>query len=438
MKKLKYKQVVITTLLLPVIILISCSSNSNNTGSEAMSPAEQASEIIGLPVPLPEYLPDGYEVRSIDVEGDAEHWFWDIFVLMSDFEDPGYSNNITMTIHWFYPGLKVVNIEKVAIGETKAIVFREPDYVKLLWVDNESRTIELRGNANLEFDELVKIAESITTPPRDILDVSIEPDYDLVIPRGSSKTYTMHVHNNAIKPVKVSMERDDDLPEDIRVKLQYDSFALKPGESRDINVAVKVEDNAPSPIRSEPEDTGDLTGELQGPPHATIDDPYYDLTITCNYEISGNKPRPKRVYVHFRIDPQNLPPGMITFREAVAVAGFPLSPLLPAYLPKGTEPPPTGYEIGDTKPYCITAVYSSLRVGLCPEPGITGPPKGFTGERTTINDISVVIGENRIDWWSNDIHTSLISEEISIEELKKVAESMLQVAPFSGSWLDNR
>jgi len=118
------------------------------------------------------------------------------------------------------------------------------------------------------------------------------------------------------------------------------------------------------------------------------------------------------------------------------VADFPLSPLLPMYLPEGTESPPVGYEIGDKKPYCITAVYNYLRVGLCSEPGIMEPPPEEIGVRTVIHDIPAVIRENRIDWWSDDIHFSLVSDEIPSDELKKVADSMMQVVTFSGSWLD--
>jgi hypothetical protein len=246
----------------------------------------------------------------------------------------------------------------------------------------------------------------------------------------------MCVRNNAIKPVQISLERKDELPKEIKVKLEEDSFGLQPGENREIDVFVEVGDDTPSPTRPEPDDDKEFPEETPAPPHPIIDEPYYQLTIICNYKISGNKPHPKRVSVRFRIDPGDLPPGMVTFREAVAVADFPLSPLLPAYLPEGTEPPPIGYEIGDKRPYCITAVYNNLRVGLCPEPGLTEPTPGLDGESVIIHDIQAVIGENRIDWWSHDIHFSLISDEISIGELKRVVESMVQVKPFDESWLD--
>ncbi len=421
--------------ILPIMLLVaSCADPGTNT--EVLSSAEEASKIIGLPLPMPEYLPEGYEVRSVEVDGDAVHENWKISVLIGDSEDLDSSNNISMNIHWFYPGIKLVDIEKVALGESKAVVFRGPDYTTLLWIDTKGRGIELAGNADLEFDELVKIAESITVPPREILDVSIEPDYDLVIPRGSAKRFTVYVRNNAIEAVRISLECKDELPREIRVKLEDDSFSLQPGESREISVYVEVGDDTPLPTRPEPDDNEDLPEELHEPPHPIINDPYYQLTIICNHEIFGNKLHPKRVSVRFRIDPQDLLPGMVTFREAVAAADFPLSPLLPTYLPEGTETPPIGYEIGDKRPYCITVVYNNLRVGLCPEPGILSPPDNIIGEINSIHDIPAVIGGNRIDWWSCDIHFCLASDEIPVDELKKVTESMMQVESFSGSWLD--
>ena len=421
--------------MLPVILLVTSCADPG-TDNAVLSSAEEASKIIGLPLPMPEYLPEGYEVRSVDVEGDAVHGNWDVSVLIGDSEDLDSSNNISMNIHWFYPGIKLVDIEKVALGESKAVVFRGPDCTTLLWIDTKGRGIELAGNADLEFDELVKIAESITVPPREILDVSIEPDYDLVIPRGSAKTFTIYVRNNGIEAARISLERKDELPREIRVKLGEDSFSLQPGESRDISVYVEVGDDAPLPTRPEPDGNEEFPEETPAPPHPIIDETYYQLTIIFNYKISGNKPHPKQVSVRFRIDPGDLPPGMVTFHEAVAVADFPLSPLLPTYLPEGTETPPIGYEIGDKRPYYITAVYNNLRVGLCPEPGILSPPDSIIGEKTSIQDIPAVIGENRIDWWSCDIHFSVTSDEIPVDELKEVAESMLQFTPFSGSWLD--
>ncbi len=72
---------------------------------------------------------------------------------------------------------------------------------------------------------------------------------------------------------------------------------------------------------------------------------------------------------------------------------------------------------------------------LSPAPGVTTPPESVVGERTTIRTKAVVIGQDRIDWWVDDIHRSVISDEIPMSELKLVAESMMLIGIFSGSWL---
>ena len=147
--------------------------------------------------------------------------------------------------------------------------------------------------------------------------------------------------------------------------------------------------------------------------------------------------RPERLFVRLLIDPpERLPAGMVDLQEAEVAADFPVSIVLPAYLPAGIEPPPIGYEIGPEEPCCITAVYSHLRTMACPDPGVTEPPGDVSGERTVIRKKQVVIGEGRIDWWIYDIHFSVVSKEIPMDELKLVAESMMLVGPFSNSWLD--
>ena len=58
--------------MLPVILLVTSCADPG-TDNAVLSSAEEAIKIIGLPLPMPEYLPEGYEVRSVDVEGDAVH-----------------------------------------------------------------------------------------------------------------------------------------------------------------------------------------------------------------------------------------------------------------------------------------------------------------------------------------------------------------------------
>jgi len=68
---------------------------------------------------------------------------------------------------------------------------------------------------------------------------------------------------------------------------------------------------------------------------------------------------------------------------------------------------------------------------LSPEPGVSELPVNITGE--TIHNKPVIIGEDRIDWWVYDIHFAVVSEQVSISELKLIAESMMLVGPYSGS-----
>jgi len=74
-------------------------------------------------------------------------------------------------------------------------------------------------------------------------------------------------------------------------------------------------------------------------------------------------------------------------------------------------------------------------VVLSPEPDVSFPPEDVVGERTKIRTKQVVIGEGRIDWWVYDIHFAVISGDVPMPELKLVAESMMLVGPYSGSWL---
>ena len=80
--------------------------------------------------------------------------------------------------------------------------------------------------------------------------------------------------------------------------------------------------------------------------------------------------------------------------------------------------------------------YATFQVIMVPEPGVTGPSAEAMGERTIIRRNQVLIGENRVDWWAYDLHYSVISDQVPIEEQMLVAESMMLIAPGSGSWLE--
>jgi len=83
----------------------------------------------------------------------------------------------------------------------------------------------------------------------------------------------------------------------------------------------------------------------------------------------------------------------------------------------------------------VTVHYSTFQVIIVPEPGVTGPPANATDEWVTIRKTPVLVGDNRVDWWRYDLHYSIISEQVPAEEQLIVAESMMLVAPQTGSWL---
>ena len=72
---------------------------------------------------------------------------------------------------------------------------------------------------------------------------------------------------------------------------------------------------------------------------------------------------------------------------------------------------------------------------LSPEPGVEDPLDDFAGERDTIRNRPVVIGSNKIDWWEDDIHRTVVSDVLPMSELCLVAESMMLVGIYSGSWI---
>jgi hypothetical protein len=62
-------------------------------------------------------------------------------------------------------------------------------------------------------------------------------------------------------------------------------------------------------------------------------------------------------------------------------------------------------------------------------------PAGFAGERDTVRNRPVVGGSNRIGWWADDIHRTVISDVLPMSELRLIAESMMLIGIHSGSWI---
>jgi hypothetical protein len=403
---------------------------------------EQAGQIIGLPVPVPTYLPEGYEIASVKLESHGPRGMWDVTITIESNDDASAQSQgpVTFEVNWFSMGIKLPDVERVMIGDSSAVVFRRPDHIALNWMAG-GRGLELTGNEDLQFEELVRMAESVTSSPARVLEVSLEPAIDLLVLRGQSQRIMVHLQNNSTKYLDVSVSQEEDLPEGIGGRVHDDSLTLGPQESLDIPVDIDIGGDAPSPSWPRREASSFTSTDGPPPPSSAITvPPRYRLRFAVSFSYSTWQDSSVQDHAglstRLRIDPPAvLPPGMVTLEEAEAAADFPVAVLLPEYLPAGVSPPPLGYEVSPEEPHSITVFYSAFQVVLSPEPGVTVPPESIVGERTTIRTKAVVIGQDRIDWWVDDIHRTVISEEIPMSELKLVAESMMLTGVASGSWL---
>jgi hypothetical protein len=349
--------------------------------------------------------------------------------------------SIEMSISTFSMGMKLPpGIETIKIGGHTAWVSRPQGSIHLTWINDTGWELSI-GSSGVTLEELVKIAESVTTPPNQVLTASLIPDTDLLILRGSPQELTLHLQNNAISEVKVQITDESKLPSGIGVTFSTGVVTLSPKHSTDIKVNVKVDTKVASPTWTHrsaaevlPTDTPPPLGAITEPPYYTL-----KLKVSCRYNgASGTLYDSYNFSERLRIDPPpTLPEGMVTLKEADAAVDYPLFMLLPAYLPEGVSPPPIGCQISGEEPHTITVFYSKLQVVLSPEPGVTQPPGNISGERITIRKKQVVIGQNRIDWWVYDIHFAVISDQVPMSEMKLIAESMMLMGPGSGSWLVN-
>ncbi|MDD5289372.1 MAG: hypothetical protein PHY28_09725, partial [Dehalococcoidales bacterium] len=404
---------------------------------------ERAIEIIGREIPVPAYLLAGYGITSVKVESTSHPLSeWRIGLTI----DNGTSSSlITMSISTFTLGMKIPpGMETIKIDDKTAMVSRQQDTINLNWVNGTGWGLSLTGSNGVTFEDLLKIAESVTSPPSQVLQASLVPDEDLLVLRGESKNITIHLQSNASTPMEISITRDtriSNLPAGIDITVSQTSFTLGPGQSLDVPINVKVGSTVVSPTW--PYQPASIALSTDPPPpggHIT-EQPHYSVRLMVSYQyttaseltIQGNR----NLSTSFYIDPPAvLPEGMVTLKEAEEAAAFPVSILMPSYFPEATNPVPVGYGISSEEPHVITIFYSDYQVVFSPGLGVTEPPAGFTGERTTIRKKTAFIGQNRIDWWIYDIHFSVISDKVPMDELKLIAESMMLIAPYSDSWLE--
>jgi hypothetical protein len=406
---------------------------------------EELSQVIGVPVHAPTYLPEGYEVRGVFLKDTGSYTEWIVVMLISDEElaqeDGRYNEKMRLTIYWRdVGGLKMPWAERVQIGDGYGMLEKEDDYNDLSWIVRPGRRLVLSAEKNIPTEELAKIAESVVPPPEDMLVAEMQPSESTVIPQGETGTLTISLTSQALKPLDISVSQTETKPAGVSVHISPDTFSMAPGERTEVKAEVKVSPTAPPP--SWPRWTPPAEGEPYPPPMglAITEHAYYRLTfeIYYSYSADGDKKSDKEsVSIKLRFkEPPPIPSGMVTLEEAQKAVAFPIAIQLPAYLPEGTEPPFIGLTLTSDEPRGVTVHYDTFDVVLIPEPGVTEPPRHMEGERTTVHKKPGIIGTNRVDWWAYDLHYAVVSDQVPASEQLLIAESMMQIAPGSGSWLE--
>lgn len=406
---------------------------------------EEASHAIGVPVHGPAYLPEGYKVHGVYLKDTGDSLEWIVVMLISDEElvqaDGRYNEKMRLTIYWRdVGGLKMPWAERVQIGEGYGMLEKEDDHNELSWIVRPGRKLVLSAEKDIPTKELARIAASVVPPPEDMLTAEIYPAESIVVPQGETGTVTIRLTSHALKPLEVSVSQIETQLPGVSALINPDTFSLASGERIEVKADVKVSPTATPP--SWPRWTPQQDKEpFPPPPSLAITEPaYYRLTfdIYYAYPTDGEKSSDKvSVGIKLRFkEPPPLPPGMVTLEEAQNAVEFPITILLPAYMPEGTEPPFIGLTLTSDEPCGVTAHYDTFDVILVPEPGVTGPPRDMEGEKTAIHKKPGIIGTGRVDWWAYDIHYAIVGDGVPASELLLIAESMMQIAPGSGSWLE--
>lgn len=127
---------------------------------------EEAGNIIGLTVPMPTYLPEGYEVQEVYIKDTGNSTEWIIVLLISDEEiewiGDEYQCQMRITVYWHDAGgLKMPWAERVEIGDSYGMLEKEKDHNDLSWIIRPGRKLVLSASKNISKEELVKVAESV-------------------------------------------------------------------------------------------------------------------------------------------------------------------------------------------------------------------------------------------------------------------------------------
>jgi len=169
MKKLTIALYIAVSLLCLVVLSSSCKQQPEYPHRVSL---EEADEIIDAPLPMPDYLPNGFEVKGIYVLENSE--FTEIFtVLISDeaFDEETLSAKMELKVTLYrrgqMGGLKLVG-ERFDIGETQGVLVIKETTSDLWWILPYPEypgqyEISLAAIKEIPKEELVKIAESVNS-----------------------------------------------------------------------------------------------------------------------------------------------------------------------------------------------------------------------------------------------------------------------------------
>lgn len=162
---------------------VTFSDNGNETFGEIRTGWQQKTisevgTLLGKPLPLPGYLPVGYEVKEIYYREKIEpSVFADIIVLISDQPvsriGDRYATKLTLTIGWNRRGIsRALEGEQITATSTAMGVLQEESRGYILWWpcygpfdDPSGSTMKFYAGSQFTKDELIKIASSIPATP---------------------------------------------------------------------------------------------------------------------------------------------------------------------------------------------------------------------------------------------------------------------------------
>jgi hypothetical protein len=170
-------KLIFVVLLLLGVILAGCKSEPELVYPQRVS-LEEASEILGVPVPYPAYLPYGYDIKVIHVERDEPDMKQVSFFISDEKIDDDHSNDVDdlswkmrLIVVWFTrqmpPSMKCGGEGIWIRTDSGGCIFRSTTHNSLLWQwrpdksKNEMFEFDLTANIDIPMEELASIARSV-------------------------------------------------------------------------------------------------------------------------------------------------------------------------------------------------------------------------------------------------------------------------------------